>query len=311
MASDFSLIHGSGDVTALVDAINFRTGDTGITAKVDQFSRTNRDGNLQSFITIQLSNDAGENITVEDLAINGLNRSWAQVWIGIEGWDPLRSSGMFDRDVGSRGRNGMVGFKSKSTTEESVALRDATVVGGRLSLFSADPFSVQPADVRAGTDQASILDPRNRGARVAQLTPPTTEIELPKLLSGINISTVAGANSAILVVDRALEQVSTARARLGALQTRFEVAAQNQRIAGENLSAARSRILDADYAAESASWSRAKILQQAGTAALAQANVVPRDVVALLRNVQVPLNSKESSRIEYRPQVPLPAARPD
>jgi len=101
--------------------------------------------------------------------------------------------------------------------------------------------------------------------------------------STLNLSTVAGANTAIDSMDAALEAVNTARADLGAVQTRFESVVSNLAINSENTSAARGRIRDADFAAETASLSRNQILQQAGTAMLAQANQTSQNVLSLLR----------------------------
>jgi len=101
--------------------------------------------------------------------------------------------------------------------------------------------------------------------------------------TGLDLSTVAGANAAIGFMDSALTEVNTARANLGALQSRFESVVSNLTINAENLSAARSRIRDADFAAETANLTRAQILQQAGTAMLAQANSSPQNVLSLLQ----------------------------
>ncbi|MEG2048849.1 MAG: flagellin, partial [Comamonas sp.] len=84
-------------------------------------------------------------------------------------------------------------------------------------------------------------------------------------------------------LDVALDAVNSARATLGATQNRFEAVVSNLQVAAENQSAARSRIMDADFAAETANLSRAQILQQAGTAMLAQANQLPQNVLSLLR----------------------------
>ena len=102
-------------------------------------------------------------------------------------------------------------------------------------------------------------------------------------LSNIDISTVAGANTAIASVDSALSAVSSSRAALGAIQNRFSSTIDNLHTTSENLSASRSRIQDADFAMETANLSRAQVLQQAGTAMIAQANQLPQQVLALLR----------------------------
>ena len=99
----------------------------------------------------------------------------------------------------------------------------------------------------------------------------------------LDVTSFDDATEALKTVDSALAFISGERAKLGALQTRFEVSINNLQITSENLSASRSRILDADFAEETANLSRAQILQQAGTAMVAQANALPQGVLALLR----------------------------
>jgi flagellin len=98
----------------------------------------------------------------------------------------------------------------------------------------------------------------------------------------VDISTIAGAQTAIKRIDAALTTVTNERADLGAIQNRFESTIANLATTAENLSAARSRIRDADFAAETANLTRAQILQQAGTAMVAQANALPQSVLSLL-----------------------------
>jgi len=98
-----------------------------------------------------------------------------------------------------------------------------------------------------------------------------------------SVSTASAATTAIGAIDTALDAVNTTRATLGATQNRFEAVVSGLQIAAENQSAAKSRIMDADFAAETANLTRGQILQQAGTAMLAQANSLPNGVLALLR----------------------------
>jgi flagellin len=98
-----------------------------------------------------------------------------------------------------------------------------------------------------------------------------------------DISTVAGANDAILRVDAALDSVNSVRGTLGAIQNRFESTIANLGTSVENLSAANSRILDADFAAETAALAKSQVLQQAGISVLAQANARPQQVLSLLQ----------------------------
>ena len=97
------------------------------------------------------------------------------------------------------------------------------------------------------------------------------------------ISTVASASAALGNIDAALDLVNSQRALYGATQSRFDSVISTLQIAAENQAAARSRIMDADFAAETANLSRAQILQQAGSAMVAQANQLPNQVLALLR----------------------------
>jgi flagellin len=101
-------------------------------------------------------------------------------------------------------------------------------------------------------------------------------------LSSLDVTSVANSNDAMRRMDSALGSVSELRSTFGAIQNRFESTISNLSTAVENLSAARSRILDADFAAETANLTRAQILQQAGTAMLSQANALPQNVLSLL-----------------------------
>jgi flagellin len=101
--------------------------------------------------------------------------------------------------------------------------------------------------------------------------------------TGTNITSASNATAALSLIDTALTTVNSERATYGAVQNRFESVIAGLQIAVENQSAARSRIMDADFAQETAALTRAQILQQAGTAMLAQANAAPQNVLSLLR----------------------------
>jgi len=101
--------------------------------------------------------------------------------------------------------------------------------------------------------------------------------------SGLNTTTNAANSAALVALDTALSTLNATRATLGAVQSRFENTVNFLRSSVENQAAARGRIMDADFASETANLSRAQILQQAGTAMIAQANQLPQGVLALLR----------------------------
>jgi flagellin len=147
-------------------------------------------------------------------------------------------------------------------TDAGYTATDVTTYG-RLTLSSGSGFTVAGAEANyAGLNTTS-----------ASLTS----------LSTTDISTVTGANSAIAVVDGALSQVNTMRAALGAIQNRFTATSSSLQTASENITAARSRIQDTDFASETAALTRNQILQQAGVAMLAQANALPNTVLSLLK----------------------------
>ena len=97
------------------------------------------------------------------------------------------------------------------------------------------------------------------------------------------ITTAASALTALANVDKMLGMVNAKRAEFGAVQNRFQAVIENLQVSAENQTAARSRIMDADFAAETANLTRAQVLQQAGTAMLSQANSLPNNVLSLLR----------------------------
>ncbi|HOL36708.1 MAG TPA: flagellin [Rubrivivax sp.] len=99
----------------------------------------------------------------------------------------------------------------------------------------------------------------------------------------MQISAMTAAQSTILGIDKALDEINAQRATFGAIQNRFENVIANAQVAIENQSAARARIMDADYAVETSNLSRAQILQQAGSAMVAQANQLPQMVLSLLK----------------------------
>ena len=119
------------------------------------------------------------------------------------------------------------------------------------------------------------------GANAGQRVDVTT-VDVSGIITG-DVLDVANSDAMMTAVDTALGTVNGARADLGAAQNRFESIVRSVQTTAENLAASRSRIMDADFAAETASLTRAQILQQAGIAVLAQANAAPQSVLSLLR----------------------------
>lgn len=147
---------------------------------------------------------------------------------------------------------------SDKTTFNNVALLDGTFTGKQFQVGYASGDTIQ-------VDIAQDFDAAGLAVDTADLT------------------TQAGATAAITALDTAITTVSTERAKLGALQNRFEHTINNLNVAVENLSASESRIRDTDMASEMVNFTRTQILSQAGTAMLAQANQAPQGVLQLLR----------------------------
>lgn len=137
-------------------------------------------------------------------------------------------------------------------------------------------LSSSTGDITVGTSGTAT-------AASTGLTAATTNAATSTGFAALDLSSVAGADDAINAMDAALASINTTRAELGAVQNRFESVVSNLATTTENLSAARSRIQDTDYAMETAKMTRAQILQQAGTAMLAQANSAPQNVLSLLK----------------------------
>ena len=123
----------------------------------------------------------------------------------------------------------------------------------------------------------------NGAAADAGFTAGTTAGVATTGIGGLNVQSYASSQTALSQIDSALSQVNIARGNLGAIQGRFENAIDSINVTTENVTTARGRIVDADFAKESANLARAQVLQQAGTAMIAQANALPNGVLALLR----------------------------
>jgi len=193
------------------------------------------------------------------------------------------------------GRNVTI-YQTKTDGTTGGTLTDATT-GLNASALSkpADPASVTPGETTAATFNSTITlsstsefkidsGSTGNGTKALNLNVGTYGAgRSGESLDKLDISTVEGANKAIVSLDNALKTVNSARSNLGAIQNRFSAVVSNLQSTSENLSASRSRIRDADFASETANMTRGQILQQAGTAMLAQANSLPNGVLSLLR----------------------------
>jgi len=173
------------------------------------------------------------------------------------------------------GRNIGIGTFANSTAGNQTVNIDATTLteGGTVSAVKTGTIGL--------TSSRGTISTANANADV--FTVAGTNNSSFTSLAAASVTTAANAQAALAVVDAALNQVNASRANLGAFQNRFESTIANLQTTSENLTQSRSRIQDADFAAETANLTRAQILQQAGIAVLAQANALPNNVLALLR----------------------------
>lgn len=180
----------------------------------------------------------------------------------------------------------------ESSTGENVTLAGAEAVNVTLSVQDAAGEWTTPAAATDGATVVGYLELNSPTAFAMALpaasTAVTTELfgatkAEQSTVSEVDISTADGAQRAIAVIDNALAGIDSQRADLGAVQNRFDNTINNLQNISENASAARSRIMDTDYAAETANLSKNQVLQQAGTAILAQAKQLPQAVLSLLQ----------------------------
>jgi flagellin len=152
-----------------------------------------------------------------------------------------------------------------------------------IKLTSTDTSKAITIESGAGFSQATE-QLRDEALKAATGLFVTNEAETTtNTVANIDLSTAAGAQKAISVLDEAVQQVSEIRGDLGAISNRLDYTTRNLSNISENAASARSQIMDADFAAESANLSRAQVLQQAGNAMLAQANSRPQQVLSLLQ----------------------------
>jgi flagellin len=172
---------------------------------------------------------------------------------------------------GSTDRNNLE-LERQQLEDEIDRIADYTTFNGiKLLNGSISSLSFQLGDSSSDTITVTLTDIN------------ATAIGATTALSGISVSTATKATTALSVIDEAIKDVDTARAKLGAYANRMDHAASNLMSRVEHQSAARSRIMDADYAVESANLAKSQVLQQAGSAMLAQANASTANILSLLK----------------------------
>ncbi|HEU0204858.1 MAG TPA: flagellin, partial [Burkholderiaceae bacterium] len=200
----------------------------------------------------------------------------------------LRLSSTDGRDInigqtlGAGAGGGISDGAGGSSTVNGVTYRDGTIG----TVANATAYSTDATASNGGTLTFSATENiivTGDGTAMGFATANFTLARDTTTLNSVNVLTVTAANDAMQRIDAALTTANSLRGTLGAIQNRFESTIANLQTTSENLTASRSRIQDTDFAAETASLTRAQILQQAGMAMLAQANSLPQNVLSLLR----------------------------
>ena len=230
------------DLSGLADAINKETGSTGISARVLV------DG------TLEMVSESGDDIVITEYTATDSTSTAVTAEL---------------QSLAFNGDNGIADAADASDTvgAELALAGDGTnggVITGQVRFESPDAFEVENFDTIDTTIQSDSV------------------FSSLESVASVDISTSIGAQNALGIISSAISTIDSQRAQLGAVQNRFEnIISKLQNIA-ENASAARSRIRDTDFAAETSELTKNQILQQAGTAILAQANQLPQAVLSLL-----------------------------
>jgi flagellin len=295
---DISGVRGSATQIATTDTdtaksiaakVNAQTSATGVTASAKTEVLLNMGAEDYSF---DLKGDNGDAVKI-NFSVSGTGETAADYAAGINAINAQSAKTGITAEYDATNK----GLKLTHASGANIDLAN-TRATSNTATFTASTYDA------AGTPTASALDMKatgNTAVANGQLSydsegafKVTDETGLSgtgsvvstsdlKSVASLDISDFKGAQAAIKIADAALATVNTQRAAYGALQSRFASAISNLTTTTENLSASKSRIVDTDFAAETASMTRGQILQQAGTAMLAQANSLPNGVMSLLR----------------------------
>ena len=275
VAADDSLSTTLNDASAIAKAaaINDSSEFTGVTALVDA-TIVESNGDIQA-VTLDSTNNVtinGVTLTgfrvedndANDKLVNQINSITDETGV-VASLDDNHRLVLTADD----GRNVEITVLGNATRLGITAGAGTTVTGGRLTLESEDQFDLGGAAI------TKLGDVGGAGATLFGVNDANT-------VQTLDITSREGANRALSILDKAIGQVSASRASLGAVQNRLASTVRNLEVSTENLTASRSRIQDADFAKESAVFSKNKIVQQAGVSVLSQANQQPNIALSLI-----------------------------
>ena len=279
-ADGVSYSSGTASAISIANAINAVTSDTGVTASVDI-------------------------ATVEGTAATGYSTAIAAGGVLINGVDIGSLSGA----TGAADRGSDMAAAINAVSDQTGVTATFDAASGKVALTSVDGRNIT---ITTGTGMNSGVTGLGAAASATLVVHSSVDLSSSSStgitiggdnegnagltdgytaatatagagVSSLDLTTAAGASAAIDTVDAALASIDSARGDLGAIQNRFESTIANLQNVSENVSAARSRIMDADFAAETAAMTKAQVMQQAGTAMLAQANQLPQSALSLLQ----------------------------
>lgn len=264
-------IAGATDMTSLIAGINAASSDTGVTAA--RATTNTVDGGVMGLAATETG----------QLTINGTAIDFNDVTAADS--DAVAAQiNKFSTQTGVTATSDGTNVSFSSANGADITIEDTGTDAIATTDYATAPITYSAGLVLSAKVGVTI---NVTGATADELMisagGTTAGVVNEMTVSDLDISTVDGANDALMAIDAALTQVSSTRAQLGAIQNRFSAVVANLSTTSENLSASRSRIQDTDFAAETANMTRGQILQQAGTAMLAQANALPNNVLSLLR----------------------------
>lgn len=277
-------------------ALGINTNIASLTAQ-NQLSKSQNMSNqamerLASGLRINSAKDDAAGLAIStrfDTQIRGLNQAVRNAGDGISmvqtaegGMDQTVENLQRIRELAVQAANGSLSNEDRALLQKEVEqrvseierIKDETKFNGITVL---DGNSASNTAIQVGADQGEkITIALNESLGISNLGTASK-------VSDVSVSTAANASNALAIIDGALSTVNTIRADLGAVQNRFESTISNLQTNIENQSASQSRILDADFASETAKMAKANVLQQAGISVLAQANARPNQVLSLLQ----------------------------
>ena len=282
-ASDgVSTSHADGSALAIANAIN--AAQTTVQAHANATTKT-----------YAVTGSAGTT-TANDLAING---QAIGALSAATGSSSLRASQLASAINAVSAASGVTATSTGSNLYLTAAdgrnidlqadLAGKTAIGASVTNAGAsttllDNVSYSTVSLSSNASTGIIVAETTAGGTSSGFTAGTTVAAVNTTsLATIDLSTTTGAQNALAVIDKSIDQINNTSAVLGAYQTRFQEAITDLQTSSDNLSASRSRIMDTDYAAESTNLAKSQIIAQAATAMLAQANQLPQQVLALLK----------------------------